>query len=286
MTDTTVWQADCILPLTEATGVEARLDDLPDFLDQGVYSQFEESADRIRFEIYVTGEPSPALVAALQEAMGTALAFAPVADEDWVTRSNHAVEPFWAGRFHIVPPHAAGEWSPYRIIIPAGLAFGTGHHETTRGCLLLIEEVLSRRPVRHAIDVGCGTGILAMALAKAGLEDVTATDNDPIAITVTRENMELNGLPAAAMTTLVAEGFQHEALEGKQYDLIVANILAGPLIALAPDMARHAAPGAEIILSGLLTSQEKEVLAAYAKMGFARRQHFRSGEWSALLLNS
>jgi ribosomal protein L11 methyltransferase len=131
--------------------------------------------------------------------------------------------------------------------------------------------------------VGCGTGILAMAIVKAGAKNVIASDNDRDAVIVTEENMKANRIPGGYIKPVLAEGFKHPSLRG-EYDLIVANILARPLIDMAPDIKRHLAPGGTVILSGLLRTQEREVLAAYSLVGLKRRQYFRSGDWSALLL--
>ena len=282
MTSPTIWQADIVVPNARATKIEAGLDALEELAEHGIYSQFEEGKADTRFEIYITGEPAADLVAALETATGETLTFAPVPDEDWITRSNRALAPFYAGRFYITPQKPARR-SHNTLFVPAGLAFGTGAHETTRGCLQLVDGVMRNWTPGRAIDVGCGTGILAMAMVKAGAREVIASDNDPDAVTVTRENMALNRIPKAAIHTYLAAGFRHPALAGT-YDLIVANILARPLIELAPDIERHLARGGRVILSGLLVKQEREVLAAYNLVGLHRRQHCRLGEWSALLL--
>jgi len=281
--DTPIWQADFVVPNAKAVAIEAALDALPRLAEDGIYAQFEENKQETRFALYINGEPAAELVKDLEAAAGTPLDFQPVPDEDWVTKSNRALSPFFAGRFHITP------WKPqrrthYTLYVPAGLAFGTGAHETTRGCLHLIDREMHRRIPRRAIDVGCGTGILAMAMVKAGAKTVIASDNDRDAVIVTTENRKANRIPAPYIRPVLAEGFDHPALRGK-YDLIVANILARPLIELAPDIRRHLAPGGAVILSGLLVSQEREVLAAYNLNGLHRRQYFRSGDWSALLLN-
>ena len=280
--DTTIWQADIVVPNARVSAIEAGLDAVEDLAEHGIYGRFEEGKADTRFEIYITGKPPVELAKALEAAVGQALSFAPVPDEDWITRSNRALSPFHAGRFYITP-HKPARRGHNTLFVPAGLAFGTGAHETTHGCLRLIDRVMRNWTPARAIDVGCGTGILAMAMVKAGARDVMASDNDPDAVTVTRDNRALNRIPKAAIRTCLAAGFRHPALAGT-YDLIVANILARPLVELAPEIERHLAPGGRVILSGLLVRQEREVLAAYSLVGLYRRQHCRLGEWSALLL--
>jgi len=206
-------------------------------------------------------------------------------DRDWVAESQARLPALKVGRFFIHGSHhrAAPPRGKLALEIDAGIAFGTGRHQTTRGCLELIERLAKRPPVRP-LDLGCGTGILALAMAKLWGVKVLAADNDPDAVTVTRENAERNGL-RHLIRPLRSEGYRAAALErAGPFDLIVANILARPLIDMAADLARHLAPGGRAILSGLLIEQEAEVLAAHRALGLrceARRHH---GDWSALLL--
>jgi len=282
-TETTVWQADFVVPNAEAPTIEVALDALPRLAEEGIYAQFEDGKTHTRFALYINGQPSADLVTALEAAAGTKLDFRPVPEEDWVTKSNQALSPFFAGRFYITPREPE-QRTPLTLFVPAGLAFGTGAHETTLGCLHLIDRLMHRYMPERAIDLGCGTGILAMALVKAGARNVIASDNDRDAVIVTEDNMKANDIPAHCIKPVLAEGFDHQALDG-QFDLIVANILARPLIDLAPDIKRHLAPGGSVILSGLLTTQEQDVLAAYTPLGLHLHDHFRAGDWSALLLS-
>lgn len=218
-------------------------------------------------------------------------------DEDWLALNRRQFPPVEAGRFFIHGSHFDGVPPAGKIALrlDAGPAFGSGTHETTRGCLIAIDEAMAEfaragRPVR-ALDVGCGSGILALAVAAAAKEaasgqaiPVVATDIDPVAAATTRENAAANGL-AERVLALAGEGVSGvEAVAGAPYDLIVANILAEPLVALAPELAELLASGGWLVLSGLLTVQEKEVLAAYAAAGLALRRTIVLGDWSTLVL--
>jgi ribosomal protein L11 methyltransferase len=206
-------------------------------------------------------------------------------DRDWVAESQAKLPALKVGRFFIHGSHHRGTLPRRKLSleIDAGIAFGTGRHQTTRGCLELIER-LAKTPPARPLDLGCGTGILALAMAKLWSVRVLAADNDPDAVAVTRENAERNGLQNL-IRALRSEGYRAAALRrAGPFDLIVANILARPLIEMAPDLVRHLAPGGRAILSGLLIEQEPAGLAAHRALGLrceARRHH---GDWSALLM--
>jgi ribosomal protein L11 methyltransferase len=202
-----------------------------------------------------------------------------------VAESQAKLPALKVGRFFVHGSHHRGALPRGKLAleIDAGIAFGTGRHQTTRGCLELIEGLADRPPARP-LDLGCGTGILALAMARLWGVAVIAADNDPDAVAVTRENAERNGLQGS-IRPLRSEGYVAAALRrAGPFDLVVANILARPLIEMAPDLVRHLMPGGRAILSGLLIEQEREVLAAHRALGLrceARRHH---GDWSALLL--
>ena len=170
------------------------------------------------------------------------------------------------------------------IEIEAALAFGTGHHGTTRGCLLLLDHVLKAHQPRRVLDLGTGTGVLAIAAAKALHISVLASDIDPPSVQVARENARLNQT-GHLIEMIRATGFSapHFARRGP-FDLVLANILANPLRQLATPMARHLAPSALVILSGLLTHQAPAVIAAYRARGLVPLKHLRIEGWSSLLL--
>src|SRR5690606_24798053 len=182
---------------------------------------------------------------------------------------------------HDEPPAAAGLTA---IRIDAAQAFGTGHHATTSGCLEAIDRLTRLRRFQRPIDVGTGTGVLAIAIAKRLRVPVLATDIDPLAAQTAAENARSNSV-GPLVTTIIADGLDHRRIrQGAPYDLIVANILAGPLIALAPAMERIAERGAAIVLSGLLETQAARVLAAYSRQRMVARQRLVRGEWATLVL--
>ncbi|MFZ1813910.1 MAG: 50S ribosomal protein L11 methyltransferase [Rhizobiaceae bacterium] len=207
-------------------------------------------------------------------------------DTDWISRTLRDLAPVRSGRFIVHGSHDRHMPAPHQhaILIDAGLAFGTGHHGTTAGCLDMLGECLKRCHPGNALDLGTGSGVLAIAIAKALAIPVLATDIDPVATEVATRNCVLNGV-SDRVTCLTAPGFHHRVFASRvQFDLIVANILAGPLQAIARDLAAHAAPGATIILSGLLPHQKARIVATYRQHGVVlRKAHHRDG-WLILVL--
>ncbi len=191
-------------------------------------------------------------------------------DIDWVTRSLEGLKPVRAARFLVHGGHDRDRRriGDLAIEIEAGLAFGTGHHGTTAGCLEMIDRVVRRERPAKALDLGTGSAVLAIALAKLAHIPVLATDIDPVATRVAAENVRLNGV-AAYVETATATGFGHPAFARRApFDLIVANILARPLMRLASGMRTHLAPGGSLILSGILERQRDAVIAAYVGQRF------------------
>jgi ribosomal protein L11 methyltransferase len=228
------------------------------------------------------------------------IAFEVVEAKDWVKASLDDLVPVPAGRFVVHGQHDRARIPPNKlgIEIEAALAFGTGHHGTTRGCLLLLDHVLKARQVRRVLDLGTGTGVLAIAAAKAtakgtGKEtakargkQVLASDIDAPSVEVARENARLNGV-GPLVKVIRATGFSApDFVQSGPFDLVLANILANPLKQLAGPMTRHLAPGALVILSGLLTSQATGIIAAYRARGLVPLRHLRIEGWSSLLLHS
>jgi ribosomal protein L11 methyltransferase len=215
-----------------------------------------------------------------------AVFFETLAEKDWVKASLDGLSMVRAGCFlvhgshdrHRVPPEAIG------IEIEAALAFGTGHHGTTRGCLLMLDGLLKRRRPRHVLDVGTGTGVLAIAAARALQRPVAAGDIDPVAVEAAAANARFNKA-GAYVRPVTAKGVDHPALKRPgHYDLIFANILKRPLMKLAPSIASVASPDADLILSGLLVPDVRGVLAAYAAQGFRLVQSGVLEGWVALRL--
>jgi Ribosomal protein L11 methylase len=208
-----------------------------------------------------------------------------VPDENWVAISQAALPPVTAGRFIVHGSHDIGRVprGPNTLLIDAGEAFGTAHHATTQGCLMALDELSRKRRFERVLDLGCGSGVLAIAASRVlrGAQ-IDASDNDPVAIAVARSNARRNGA-ATCIRMRVAEGIPRGTLPGT-YDLILANILADPLIALAPDIARALVPGGVTVLSGLLNRQAAPVIATYRAHGFALVNHRRLAGWSTLTL--
>ncbi|MCL4143247.1 UNVERIFIED_CONTAM: hypothetical protein GTU68_008005 [Idotea baltica] len=207
-----------------------------------------------------------------------------VGNEDWVAMSLEGLRPVAAGRFFVhgahdkalIPAGAVG------VEIEAGQAFGTGHHGTTAGCLEALEYVLRRRPFERIIDLGTGTGLLAIAIAKACHQSVLASDIDPVSVDVARENAKLNQV-ANRVQFVEANGMHHPAIRvNAPFDLIVANILAGPLMTMAGQIGGQLAAGGTLILSGILDAQANRVIAAYVSHGLALQRRASREGWTTL----
>lgn len=285
------------LPCTRAEGeAVAELGELPGFDPAPVVMTSEPDQARPehwQLDVYLEQEPTPALIAAVRALAPSAAEVAPtlerIADADWVTISQRWLEPIRAGRFFVhTAAHAdtvPADATPF--LIEASRAFGTGHHETTAGCLQLLDDLWTAGARFSRIaDIGTGTGLLAFAAAALWPDaPVLASDIDPIAIEVTRENMAANAIPPGRITLAVADGTRDPAIEAAApFDLLVANILAGPLIAMAPDLAGLCAPGGTILLAGLLFTQAADVLSAYAEQGMIVSGRLERGDWSILAL--
>lgn len=252
----------------------------------------EDDREHWRLDVYMEREPDADTLAAIRALAPSTHAEPHVerlGDEDWVTLSQAGLEPLHVGRFFV---HAGGEIAPEgtrAFRIAAGRAFGTGHHETTRGCLLMLNDLADvgqASLVRSAIDIGTGTGLLAFAVSHLCPEAaIVATDIDPAAIQVTAENAAINGVHGIEL--VVADGALDSSVTmNAPYDLVIANILADPLISMAPEIASIAGVGATIILAGLLNSQRDEVVAAYAACGCKLVAADRQGDWSILHLTA
>ena len=210
-----------------------------------------------------------------------------VPDQDWVAKVRRELPPVEAGRFFVYGSHDAALLPEGRIglLIEAAMAFGTGHHGTTLGCLRAYDRLLDDgQRFDNVLDLGCGTAVLAMSAARMGAAHVLASDIDPVAVEVALANVKANGL-VGRVSCVESIGFDSPVLRaGAPFDLIFANILKGPLIELAPDMAAHLAPGGRAILSGLLVEQADEIVEVYQGQGLALETREDLGEWSALTL--
>jgi ribosomal protein L11 methyltransferase len=215
-----------------------------------------------------------------------AIGFDTVEPKDWVKATLEELVPVRAGRFIVHGRHDRSKVPPNKlgIEIEAALAFGTGHHGTTRGCLLLLDSVLKAYVPRRVLDLGTGTGVLAISAAKALYGNVLASDIDPLSVRVARDNARLNGT-GDRVETIRATGFSAPQFAARgPFDLVLANILANPLRQMATPMARHLAPSALVILSGLLPSQAQGVIAAYRARGLVLVRHLKIEGWSSLLM--
>ncbi len=207
-------------------------------------------------------------------------------DIDWIAKSLEGLKPVRAGRFIVHGSHDRHQVAAhdYGILIDAGQAFGTGHHGTTAGCLEMISEVMRSRRVKTVLDLGTGSGVLAIAAWRMKPVDVLATDIDPIATRVATQNVRRNhiasGIRLATVTGFGAPIFSRYG----PFDLIIANILARPLMKLAPELARHLAPGGTVILSGILASQRWKVLSAYNSAHLSHRKTIWRNGWVTIVL--
>jgi ribosomal protein L11 methyltransferase len=254
-------------------------------------TQFETGPASFRIEAYFESAPDLAALDLALRATGRAGLSAPrleaVPDENWVAISQASLPPVEAGRFIVHGSHDAARIGRRlnAILIDAGEAFGTAHHATTEGCLEAIDRLTRRRRYGHVLDLGCGSGVLAIAASRAlPHAHLIASDVDPVATGVARENIRANGA-AGRIDVVTAVGFDHPTLRAaRHFDLIIANILAAPLVMLAPAMRGALKPGGTIILSGLLSTQAADVIAAYRAQGFrvAVRRDFAG--WSTLTL--
>jgi len=256
----------------------------------------EDKPDDWQLEAWLSREPTAedrAAITALFVEGAPPFTIEALPDTDWVTQSQQLLEPIRAGRFHVrTPDHTASvEPGVTDFVIPASQAFGTGQHATTAGCLAMLTHIKRQGTmVRNLADVGTGSGLLAFAALDLWPRALaTASDIDPVCVGVVEENAARNGLTIGAhpgeLTMLVAEGMHHPLLQARgPYDLLIANILAGPLVELAPDFARAVIPGGSLLLAGLLETQERNVRAAYLRAGFRLAARLVNGDWSILWL--
>ncbi len=256
-----------------------------------------DDANDWQLEAYFEGKPSAATLKTIRALVPSAAQHKArperIVDADWVTLSQAGLAPVTAGRFFVHTAANATKTPPgmRAFQIEASRAFGTGHHDTTSGCLTMLDELRrSGVQVRNLIDIGTGTGLLGFAAMHLWPNAyATASDIDPASIAVTAENAAINGVAIGKyrgqMALATAPGLQHPLLIARApYDLVIANILAGPLIALAPSIGIAVAPGGNLVLAGLLTSQAANVVAAYRRQGLVPVGRITMGDWPTLVL--
>lgn len=265
---------------------------------------FEGVSNAVSSYVGVDGGPwrvegytdTPPDVAAVQNGLEMAIGLPPedapkvsvefLSPRDWLAENLSSFQPLRIDRFFIYPSHYDGAFPiasiPFEI--NAGTAFGSGTHPTTSTCLRALTKLAKTKRVGKALDLGCGSGILAFAMAKLWPADITAVDIDPEAVRVTKANAQINELPHR-VTALVSNGLQNPVLaERGPFDLIVANVLARPLIGMARDVAGALAPGASLVLSGLLIRDASWVASRYRAHGLIFEREMRDGEWATLTL--
>jgi len=263
------------------------------FEGEAAVAAFERPDGRWDVTVHFADPPDQALVRQLVvnaagEHIAGAIAFDTVEAKDWVKASLADLVPVPAGRFVVHGAHDRARIAHNKlgIEIEAALAFGTGHHGTTRGCLLLLDHVLKARQPRRVLDLGTGTGVLAIAAAKALHRPLLASDIDAPSVKVARENGRLNGA-GPLVQVIRATGFSApDFARHGPFDLVLANILANPLRQLAGPMSKHLAPSAQVILSGLLNHQAGAVIATYRARGLVPLRHLKIEGWSSLLLRA
>jgi ribosomal protein L11 methyltransferase len=288
-------QTSVLARLVTDGGTARRLSDgLMEAFEAGgtAVATFEERAGAWTVEIYFEHPPDQDAVRTLLgdlagEAACERVAFTTVATRDWVTQSLEGLAPVAAGRFVIHGAHHRSRVPPNRIgvEIEAALAFGTGHHGTTRGCLIALDRILKRRNPRRILDIGSGTGVLAIAAARATRRMVLAGDIDPMSVRVARDNARLNCV-GALVEIIQANGLSDRRMRVRApFDLVFANILLGPLKLLAKPIRRLAAPGAHIVVSGLLPGHANAALAAYRALGLVLERRIPLDGWATLILS-
>jgi ribosomal protein L11 methyltransferase len=287
MAEIPLWQSRFLVP---AAAVETFLDALDDALSVSAFED-PKRPDLWAIALIHRGKPDRAALLARLTPVASPwqialdLEISPIPSTDWLYRTAQEFPPQRIGRFwihgsHITEPPPSGT-VPIRL--DAGQAFGSGEHDSTRGCLLALDR-LARRRLKRVLDLGCGAGILAIAAAKCWPARVLAADNDPIAVAVAQGNAANNGV-ASRVRCLLSEGYGSAVLRrAGPFDLILANILAEPLCAMARDTARHLAPAGVAVLSGLLDRQADGVLAAHRPFGLRLREQIGEGLWVTLVL--
>ena len=273
-------------PRAAAEAAAAALDDAA-ATETLTYSILEEDEDHDvwRIDAFPTSETErTAAVELLSGRPELRVSTEKLADADWLAMALSGLPPVRAGRFFVYGAHDRGlaPASTVNLRIEAGAAFGTGHHGTTVGCLLAYDRLLKARRFARVLDVGCGTGVLAIAAARTGSRVAVGTDIDRVSVRIANENASLNNAQARFIHAAGLDAVKVRA--AAPYDLVFANILAPPLVALAQDIKRALKPGGTAILSGLLRTQERRVSAAYLSRGFRVARRLHRDAWATLVL--
>lgn len=260
---------------------------IPEPTGVGVF-EIEDGSGLWEVGAYFTEEPDVAALALLEAAFGIKpFAVSELPETDWVAHVKRELVPVQAGRFFVYGSHDSDQVpeGSEPLLIEAAMAFGTGHHGTTLGCLKALDRLAGEGFVGlNVADIGCGTAVLGMAAARIWPNPVLASDIDEVAVDVADANVKANDLEGRVIC-LEAAGFGHTELKAKApYDLVFANILKAPLIGLSPEMGENVAPQGYAILSGILNDQADEVVAAYQENGFSVHTREEIGDWTTLTL--
>jgi ribosomal protein L11 methyltransferase len=268
-------------------------EDALEALGGAVVTGTAEGGGPVSLDLYLTRAPEKAEILALLTAAALAVnvdvplyRLETLPDVDWVSESQKGLPAIRAGRFFLYGSHI-GDRPPANavsLLVDANAAFGTGRHESTFGCLMALDELAKSRRCRRVLDMGAGSGILAMAAAKVWRVPVRAIELDPVAVDVARLNVRLNGL-RSHVTVCEAAGYRPRAVgHAGPFDLVFANILAEPLMAMANDLSRHLAPGGFAVLSGILGPQARAVIARHRAAGLVLQTRLLFGDWATLVL--
>ena len=258
----------------------------PEPIGVGVF-ELEDGSGLWEVGAYFSEKPddiSLALLAAVFQAQEFKISELP--QIDWVSKVQRSLKPVVAGRFFVYGSHDSDKVPPdcEPLLIEASMAFGTGHHGTTKGCLLALEQLITDGfKAKNVIDVGCGTAVLAMAAARIFSANVIASDIDSVAYSVAKMNILANGLDRN-IQCFEASGFAHEQIKTKNpFDLIFANILLAPLLAIATDISKYSLSGGYVVLSGILSEQAELVVNKYTGVGFSLSNQIEIGEWVTII---
>ncbi len=284
-----IFRASIEVPAALAEAVAARLESA-EYPEAGAVTLFDRGGNRAQVSAYYAEEPPRAWLVDLLRGAGAAepetLSIEQIPDRNWVAEAESLRPPVRARRFLIYGAHDRDRISRRRhaIEIDASLAFGTAHHASTKGCLLALDKLLKATRPNLVLDIGTGSGILAIAAARASDALVLAGDNDPVAVAIAAANARKNGV-AGRVRVVRSEGLSHSLLRRRRADLLLANLLLRPLLQLAPDFARALRPGGVCVLSGILCSQAAQVVARYRSLGFSLKGRVPLDEWTTLIMS-
>ena len=259
---------------------------LPEPIGVGVF-ELEDGSGFWEVGAYFSEKPSDVSLALLAAAFqAEEFKISELPQIDWVSKVQRSLKPVIAGRFFVYGSHDSDKVPSNcePLLIEASMAFGTGHHGTTKGCLLALEQIISDGfDAKNVIDVGCGTAVLAMAAARVFSANIIASDIDSVAFSVAKTNVLANGLDKS-IRCFEASGFSHDQIKTTgSFDLIFANILMKPLLSLAADISRYSLSGGYVVLSGILYEQAEFVTNRYIKVGFSLSREIKIGEWVTLI---